>query len=268
MPDHRTRAARAMRSRTLVVTLGALVLFAAGAWAASGGRHGPAASKATPSDGGTAARRASHSRPHAAAPRRPDIARHPPKVTGATRARFLVRDRARHVSFRCKLDRRAWRRCAKRVVYRRVSAGAHRFHVRAFNLTGKGSAAAGYRWKVVAAKQFSISPHGPPPPLYPGAAPASLPLDVHNPNSGPILVTSLAVAVANSPPGCASAENLRVRPSGASSSTPIRIAAGGTVTLPAQGVSAPTIQLVDLPVNQDACQDATFELSYHGTAHG
>jgi hypothetical protein len=38
--------------------------------------------------------------------------------------------------------------------------------------------------------------------------------------------------------------------------------------LPAVGVAAPTIQLRDLPVNQDACQSASFPLSFSGSARG
>jgi hypothetical protein len=47
----------------------------------------------------------------------------------------------------------------------------------------------------------------------------------------------------------------------------VRVPAGGSVTLPMQGVSAPTIRLLNLPVNQDACKNARFSLSYSGSAH-
>jgi hypothetical protein len=39
------------------------------------------------------------------------------------------------------------------------------------------------------------------------------------------------------------------------------------MTLPAQGVSAPTLQLLELPSNQDACKGVTFRLRYAGNAH-
>jgi hypothetical protein len=94
-------------------------------------------------------------------------------------------------------------------------------------------------------------------------------IQVHlsNPNDVPIFVTSLSVAVSGGPVGCPSAGNISVVQSGVSSSVPVEVQAHGSVTLPAQGASAPTIQLVNLPVNQDACQQAQFPLSFTGSAH-
>ena len=44
--------------------------------------------------------------------------------------------------------------------------------------------------------------------------------------------------------------------------------AGGSFRLPAQGVTTPSIQLRDLPVNQDACKNARFALEFTGSARG
>ena len=104
--------------------------------------------------------------------------------------------------------------------------------------------------------------------LHPGAPPTALPLVIANPNSVPIFVTGLSVTVTADPVGCASAENLVLGQSGASSAAPIEIPAGGSVSVPSPGASAPTIQLRDLPVNQDACQNARFPLEFSGSARG
>jgi len=104
--------------------------------------------------------------------------------------------------------------------------------------------------------------------LHPGAPPIPLPLVIENPNPVPIFVTSLRVSVLADPAGCAGAENLALSQAGASGAMPLEVPAGGSVSLPATGVSAPTIQLRDLPVNQDACQNARFPLEFSGSARG
>ena len=60
----------------------------------------------------------------------------------------------------------------------------------------------------------------------------------------------------------------RARALDASAAKPLVVPAGGVVTVPSQGVLPPTIALRDLPVNQDACQNARFPLSFSGSAHG
>jgi hypothetical protein len=75
------------------------------------------------------------------------------------------------------------------------------------------------------------------------------------------------VTVPSGPPGCDPAVNLGIVQSDVSSGAPLEVPAHGSVTLPAQGHSAPTIQLLDLPVDQDACQGAAFPLSFNGSAH-
>lgn len=117
------------------------------------------------------------------------------------------------------------------------------------------------------AANFSISglPEG---ALYPGGPALEIPLRIFNPNPVPITVTSLSVAVASSPPGCPAEENLRIVQSNVSPANPLRVGPGETVTLPTATVSAPTIQFLDLPVNQDACKNASFPLVYSGVAAG
>jgi hypothetical protein len=118
---------------------------------------------------------------------------------------------------------------------------------------------------IARAKSFVISgqPEG---TLFPGGPALTVPLAIFNPNPIPIRVTSLAVAVASSPAGCSASENLDIVQSDVSAERSLTVPADAAVTLPAQGVSAPTIRLLNLPVNQDACQNATFPLTYTGSA--
>jgi hypothetical protein len=102
--------------------------------------------------------------------------------------------------------------------------------------------------------------------LYPGAAPRSIPVTLANPNRVAIFMTSLVTVAASTPAGCNAATNLRLVQSDASSARAVRVAAGGSVTLPASGVSAPAIGLADLPLNLDACKNAKFDLRFTGSA--
>ena len=158
------------------------------------------------------------------------------------------------------------------------------------------SAVASYTWTIVSATANPAPPGaaggaaGPPPTgggvvlggpsesfavsgspeglLYPGAAASRIPLTLTNPNTVVIYVTALAVGVTSEAPGCSAAENLLITQSDASPLSPVVVPAGGSVTLPAQGITAPTIQLIDLSsVNQDPCKGAAFVLRYSGSAH-
>lgn len=96
----------------------------------------------------------------------------------------------------------------------------------------------------------------------PGAKPVPLALRLSNSDDARSYVTKLTVAVTRSPAGCLGVENLRIVQSSTSSRRPIRVPGRGSVTLPAQGVSAPTIQIVNRPVNQDGCKGARFPLRF------
>lgn len=203
-------------------------------------------------------------------PPRPQIVTHPAAKTAETNASFGFVDWERDASFECRLDKGSWASCKSPISYKSLQAGKHSFSVRAVDDAGNRSEAASFEWAIEAAegesKRFSIS-GGVASDLYPGAAPTAIGLTLSNPNSVAIHVTSLLVAIAGSPAGCESATNIVLSQSSASSATPVEVPAHGSVTLPAQGVSAPTIQLRDLPVNQDACKGATFSLAYSGSAH-
>jgi hypothetical protein len=110
---------------------------------------------------------------------------------------------------------------------------------------------------------FTISGNA-PSLLYPGAAALAIPVKLTNPNSVPIFVTSLTVSFV-APSGCSSAW-FQIAQS-TISTTGVQVPANGSVTLPAPGATAPTIQMVDSHTLQDACKGANLTLSYTGSAH-
>jgi hypothetical protein len=247
-----------MRSaRSVLVLLAGIAGLSAVAYASSPSDSHPGS--APPSE---------RSRASASLPK-PKIAQRPDKVAASTSARFTFSARGSNPRFQCRLDSRRWAPCRSPLVLTKLAVGIHGFSVRTVGALGARSKAARFRWRVLEPKDFSIVPQlaglG---ALYPGAPAQPLPLTISNPNPVPILVTSLQVRTTADPAGCASAENLILSGSSASSATPIKVSAGGTVSLPAPGTSAPAIQLRDLPVNQDACQRTQFPLAFSGTARG
>ena len=205
----------------------------------------------------------------------PRIIRHPDRVESASTATFAFVGRGTRW-FQCRLDAERWRSCRSPVAYKGLAAGRHRFRVRALarsrnarRHTVRHSRARRFTWLRAEARKFSIlrldAELG---PLYPGAPATALPLRIENPNEIAIFVTSLGVSAATGPEGCDATTNLELIPAGVSESLALRIPAGGSATVPAPGIAAPAIALRDLPVNQDACQGARFELSFSGSAHG
>jgi hypothetical protein len=209
-----------------------------------------------------------NARPGASRPPRPRITRHPAKSTLSTRASFRFVHPQADVAFQCKLDQAGWKRCGPRVTYRGLAVGSHRFLVRAEG-GGRRGLPALYAWVQGQPQSFSIAADlSGLSQLFPGAPAVALPLVLTNPNSAPISVVALRVAVTADPARCPSAENLELTQSSASIRTPLKIPAGGSVRLPANGVSAPAIALRNLPVNQDSCQGAHFPLAFSGEATG
>ncbi len=200
---------------------------------------------------------------------KPKIGQHPDKVAASSSARFTFTARGRNPRFQCRLDGRRWTACQSPLVLGKLAVGIHAFSVRTVGARGARSKAARFRWRVLEPKDFSIVPQlAGLSALFPGAPAQALPLTISNPNPVPIFVTSLQVRATASPPGCASAENLILNGSSASSAAPIKVPAGASVSLPTPGASAPAIQLRDLPVNQDTCQRTQFPLAFFGTARG
>jgi hypothetical protein len=200
---------------------------------------------------------------------KPRITVHPDKLATSSSAKFSFAVRGGKPRFQCRLDGRSWSSCQAPVAFGKLAVGSHSFSVRVVAARGRHGRASRFRWRVLEPMDFSIQPQlsglG---ALYPGAPAQPLPLVITNPNPVPIFVTSLTARAAADPVGCSSAENLVLTGSSASATGPIKVPAGGSVSLPGLGGSAPAIQLRDLPVSQDACQKTHFPLSFSGTARG
>ncbi len=177
--------------------------------------------------------------------------------------------------FQCRLDSRRWRACASPYRLSGLARGDHTFAVRAFNRDGRAGPAPSYSWRHVGPsgqtqgdpKPFSIELRGDLEHLHPGYPGQQVPVLITNPNPVPIEVTSLTVGVAGSSPSC-SAENFALAPSSASPAAPLTVPAGGSVSLPTATISAPSISMLNLPVNQDACQGTEVPLVFSGEARG
>jgi hypothetical protein len=193
---------------------------------------------------------------------------HPNQLATSTNAKFAFVVRDGRPRFQCRLDGRAWSACQAPVAFSKLAVGSHSFSVRVIDAHGRHGKSSRFRWRVLEPKDFSITPRlanlG---ALLPGAPAQDLPLTISNPNPVPILVTSVTVRALDAP-GCSSAQNLLLTGSSAATGSPIKVPANGSVNLPGSSGSAPSIQLRDLPVSQDACQKAQFPLSFSGTARG
>jgi hypothetical protein len=180
--------------------------------------------------------------------------------------------------FQCRLDGARWAACGSPHRLGGLAPGDHAFRVRALSRDGRPGPAAAYSWQRLsprppeqhvdaAAVPFSIELRGDLAELYPGHPPQQVPLVVTNPNSQPIEVTGLTVAVGDGAPSCP-AENFALTQSSVSPGTPLTIPAGASLELPSAAVSAPTISMLNLPVNQDHCQGAEVPLVFSGEARG
>jgi hypothetical protein len=203
----------------------------------------------------------------------PRIVAHPAAVTTSSTARFVVRA-ARLAGLRCKLDGSRERACASRVVYRRLGLGTHHFGVRVRGHRGRGSRVRRFAWRVVE-EQTGLAVTFPGDEdatnasgteLYPGAQGRTIALRLSNPNGYPIFVTSLTVAVTDTPAGCGR-ENFDVTQPDVSDARPLSVSAYSSITLPAGDVSAPSLRLLDLPVNQDPCKSLRVGFDAAASAH-
>jgi hypothetical protein len=96
-----------------------------------------------------------------------------------------------------------------------------------------------------------------------------VPLELTNPNDVPIEVTRVTMAVSSEsePPGCSSATNFVLHQAiGITSEAPVTVPANASVTVGA-APQAPRITFLNLATNQDACKNASFTLTYTGSAH-
>jgi hypothetical protein len=206
-------------------------------------------------------------------PPAPIITAHPQESTTLRSASFSFGDAEHGVSLLCRRDGARFGRCASPISYGSVSLGTHTFQVQAQDAVGNTSTTASYSWTVakevkeVAGKPFTVT-GGASGPLAPGITRA-LTIALVNPNNVAITVTALSASIApgSSKSGCDGPSNLQLTQSNLSASNTLTIPANGQVALPSSAVSAPQVQMLDLPVNQDVCKGASFTFTYSGSAH-
>src|SRR3954452_11479781 len=101
--------------------------------------------------------------------------------------------------------------------------------------------------------------------LYPGAKGSSVPVTLQNPSGETVYFTRVLVTVE-------STGDSRCRPDWFQTSTAevsakgIAVPPRSSIRLPAGGLRAPTIRMLDSGTNQDACQNARLTLSYRTQA--
>ncbi|MCW3032919.1 MAG: putative internalin [Solirubrobacterales bacterium] len=206
-------------------------------------------------------------------PPAPALLSGPETTTTAKSATFAFTDTESAAGFQCSRDKAKFKRCTSPLLYPSNSRGAHVFRVRATDAAGNLSTAATYSWTVVKAvkatpgKPFTVTGNA-SGPLAPGIS-SPLLVTLHNPNSVPITLTALEVAVAagSSNPGCDGPANLAVTQPDISATNTVSVPAGGQLTLPSGSVHAPSVLMKDLSTNQDACKNASFTFTYSGSAH-
>jgi hypothetical protein len=196
--------------------------------------------------------------------------------------------------FQCRFDGDQWSECQSPYRLAGLAPGSHHFAVRAFNREERAGEAVGFDWRQtpppdlaparsaeppardetapeqneeVEARPFSIVALREPKDLYPGLPATPIPVRVSNPNEVALEVTAIAVAIGDAPADCP-AENFALSPASASPENPLLVPADSSVELPAAGTEAPTIRMLDLPVEQDACRGAEIPLVFSGEAQG
>jgi len=214
----------------------------------------------------------------------PTIDSHPTNISRSSGATLAFSDAEAGVIFECSLDAGAWMSCDSPQLYSSLTSGGHSFSVRAADTAGNRSGEASFAWRIVSASASSTvggdgnsvaQVSGNNFKITGGVANLTMErtkvirLTLSNPNGDPIYVTALTVNAStdSTPSGCRSRTNLDITQSNASSANPIAIPAKGKVTL-TSAPRAPQVTLLDLPgVNQDACKNASFALTYSGSAH-
>jgi hypothetical protein len=206
------------------------------------------------------------------APPAPVITGSPDDPTFQTQAELHFTDPEQGVTFRCQLDGGAATACSGGAEYENLAAGDHCFNVVAVDGAGNASAPASACWTIAVNNSFGISGSA-SAPFYPGATPQPLNLVLANPFSFDIKVTGITVTIqaattknGNPNPGCDGTQNLKVTRQFNGTVTLAKKATSSLSQLGTPASQYPLVQMPDLPVNQDACQNSTFRMSYSGTA--
>jgi hypothetical protein len=206
----------------------------------------------------------------------PVITSKPPNPNSVSTSTFVWTEQEAGDTFLCSKENGTFNiPCSSPFTYAvgTTNNGMHQFAVEAIDALGNVSAGAFYSWKVEmgSIQNFTITGNltG---LLYPGGQARPVAITLNNPNSVPIYVTSLTVSISGGLPSGCWATWFQINPSNVSDTNTVTVPANGSVTLPQANsanngtVTAPTIQMTDSG-NQDACKNATFNLSYSGSAH-
>jgi hypothetical protein len=186
-------------------------------------------------------------------------------------ARFAWSDRERNDRFLCSFERHPFAtRCAPPYTYapQTTANGKHTFAVKAIDQVGNVSTSTSYTWTIAPAgpsRRFTIDGDA-VRLVYPGAGPVAVAVTFHNPNDVAIVVTGLTVTMRASdfPAGCDGSLFHLVQASIPADG--VQVPANGQVTLPAQGATAPTVELAE-GGNQNTCRNVEFHFDYSGSAH-
>jgi len=197
----------------------------------------------------------------------PTITDKPENPTVDAKAHFAYYGQA-GATFQCRLDTAAVQACGSSVDYTKLSFADHTFTVVAIDGAGNSSIPASYTWTVVQNQVFGITGNA-VGPLSPGVT-QGLALRLRNPYNFSIRVGSVqATATAATSPCTTDVADLRF----VGLSVPVDIPANSSVTLgsslapgAAWPAGWPSITMGNSDWNQDACRNATFTLSYTGTA--
>lgn len=223
----------------------------------------------------------------------------PPKPTvvgpnnnnSSTAATFTFSDTEANVTWKCQLDGGGYTPCSSPKTYTLLPPGTHVFDVEPIDQVGNVGAFNEWKWTISglsgSGMNFSVSiSNGPLPALYPGGTADKIDLKLSNPNTLPVYVTSLTVALssvvkstsapANLPCGTGDFTITQLGAGANLSSNPIMIPAQGSTTLSAAGLNSylPTISMKDRhdvhpgdgSGNQDGCENATLNFSFGGSA--
>jgi hypothetical protein len=168
------------------------------------------------------------------------------------------------VTFKCQIENLAFTTCTSPAHYivDVSNDGQHQFALRAFDAAGNFSET-DYSWKVLQAVRFTITGNA-VGLLYPGGGARQIDLVLHNPNNFLIYVNTLQVAIVNDPV-CPRASNLQLVQPDVDSTPAKRVPVPANATIHVPTAQRPTLELLNLPSNQDACKGRTFTLNYAGT---
>lgn len=175
-------------------------------------------------------------------------------------------DRDRGTAFECSLDGGAFRSCSSPRRYRSLGLGEHCFEVRSRNAAGRPSDPARQCWWIVIDNGFPIT--GDVADAFTPGVSRPVDLRLGNPFPFPLRVLEVTMSVRPSTSNAGCAGDVNLVPS-RQLATAVVVPAGATRTLSELGVpeaSWPVLVMPNLPVNQDACKNATFSLAYRGRA--